>query len=85
MGSFVTAPEVTRTYSQLATAIGLMSSSLEDSRKDISRDKIQELFKVMVQTLSPNVPLDSELVVGLTAEFIALQVKHDTANDIGLH
>ena len=69
-----TASEVTRTYSKLATNLGLLSSLLEDSRKEESKKNIGNIFKKTMEILAPNAPVDNALVIDLTEEYFRLQV-----------
>ena len=69
-----TTAEVSRTYSRLATSVGLLSLLLEDSRKDESRNNLRDIFEATMQALTPNAPSDAELIVSLTTEFLGLQV-----------
>ena len=69
-----TIAEVSRTYSRLATSVGLLSLLLEDSRKDVSRNNLRDIFEATMKALTPNAPSDAELIVSLTTEFLGLQV-----------
>ena len=84
VGTAFTISEVTRTYSRLASSIGLLSLLLEDGRRDESRNNLQEMFGAAIRALSPTVPPGDEEIVSLTTEFLNLQVQYSVACDIGL-
>ena len=71
-----TASDVSRTYSRLATCVGLLSSHLEQDRPDGTQENLWNVFKKIVELLAPNVPLDEDLVRRLIEEFLGLQVHY---------
>ena len=73
-GTTYEASKVTRTYSKMATNLGLLNCNLVDSQKEQSKENIAKVFKKLMECLTKPAPVDATLVNDITEEYLKLQV-----------